>query len=174
MLSRQPIDPQVYRDAMSRFGGHVQLATTALGEFFEGPGTTSRRPDELVTAVELPPLPAGRAGSAYVRLEYRRAMEIAVVGAAALMSIDESGRIVEGRVALTAVAPVCLRVPEAEKLLADRPASADTIEKAAEAAAGAAQPIDDVRGSAAYRRAMVSVIARRALERALARAEEAR
>ena len=101
-------------------------------------------------------------------------MEIAVVGAAALLSLDESGRIVEGRVALTAVAPVCLRVTEAERLLADRPASAETIEKAAEAAAGAAQPIDDVRGSAAYRRAMVSVIARRALERALARAEEAR
>ncbi len=162
------------------FDGSVELTSAggrrsvALGEFFEGPGKTSRRPDELVTAVELPPLPAGRAGSAYVRLEYRRAMEIAVVGAAALLSIDESGRIVEGRVALTAVAPVCLRVPEAEKLLADRPASADTIEKAAEAAAGAAQPIDDVRGSAAYRRAMVSVIARRALERALARAEEAR
>ena len=130
------------------FDGSVELTarpaggrSVALGEFFEGPGEDARAGRTSSSRLStLPPLPAGRAGSAYVRLEYRRAMEIAVVGAAALLSIDESGRIVEGRVALTAVAPVCLRVPEAEKLLADQPASADIIEQAAEAAAGAAQP----------------------------------
>ncbi len=100
-------------------------------------------------------------------------MEIAVVGAAGLIALDEGDRIVEGRVALTAVAPVCLRVPESERLLADQPASAEVVARAGEAAAAASSPIDDVRASAVYRRAMVSVITRRALERALARAREA-
>jgi CO/xanthine dehydrogenase FAD-binding subunit len=161
------------------FDASVELTSASasravpLGTFFQGPAKTARGADELVTGVDVPALPAGRVGSGYVRLEYRRAMEIAVVGAAALVALDDSDRIVEGRVALTAVAPVCLRVPEAERLLADQPASDEALAAAADAAATAASPIDDVRASAAYRRAMVSVIARRALDRALARAREA-
>ena len=68
------------------------------------------------------------------------------------------------------MAPVCLRVEEAERLLADQPAAAASFEQAAQAAAAAARPIDDVRASVEYRRAMVAVIVRRALERALQRA----
>ncbi len=141
-----------------------------ISELLQGPGTTARRPDELVIGVVLPPLPAGSVGSAYVRLEYRRAMEIAVVGAAALLALDDGGRISDGRLALTAVAPVCLRVPAAEAILAGADPTGEAIAEAAAAAAGAAKPIDDVRGSAAYRLAMVPVIARRALELALRRA----
>jgi CO/xanthine dehydrogenase FAD-binding subunit len=154
----------------------VELASTTgrralkLADFLEGPGETARKGNELVTRVEIPPLPAGRVGSAYVRLEYRRAMEIAVVGAAALLSLDDADRIAEGRIALTAVAPVCLRVPAAERLLADEHASSGVFDRAAEEAGSAARPIDDVRASAGYRGAMVPVIVRRALERAIARA----
>jgi len=144
-----------------------------LAEFLQGPGKTSREGNELVTAVDVPPLPVGRVGSAYVRLEYRRAMEIAVVGAAALLALDDAGSIVEGRLALTAVAPVCLRVPDGERILAGAASTDETFAAAAAAAAAAATPIDDVRGSADYRRAMVAVIAMRALERAHERAKEA-
>ena len=160
------------------FDASVELTSTdgvrsvALAEFFQGPGKTTRAPSELVTAVDVPPLPVGRVGSAYLRLEYRQAMEIAVVGAAALLALDAAGSIVEGRVALTAVAPVCLRVPDAERLLAGAAATADTFAAAAAAASDAARPIDDVRASAEYRRAMVAVITRRALERAHERAKE--
>jgi aerobic carbon-monoxide dehydrogenase medium subunit len=160
------------------FEASVELASAArrrtlpLADFFTGPGATSRAGDELVTCVEIPPLPAGRVGSAYVRLEYRRAMEIAVAGAAVLVSLDDADRIVEGRIALTAVAPVCLRVPAAERLLVDERASPEILDRAAEAASAAARPIDDVRASAEYRGAMVPVIVRRALDRALARARE--
>lgn len=161
------------------FDASVELTSTdgkrsvPLSEFFQGPGKTTRGPSELVTAVDVPPRPVGSVGSAYVRLEYRLAMEIAVVGAAALLALDGGGRVVEGRVALTSVAPVCLRVPEAERLLAGADATEETFAAAAAAAGLAAKPIDDVRASAEYRRAMVSVIARRALERAHERAREA-
>lgn len=162
--------PLLVLDASVELASNDSRRTVALADFFRNPGKTARERDELLTAVSVPGPPAGRVGSAYVRLEYRRAMEIAVVGAAALLALDDTDRIVEGRVAITAVAPVCLRVPEAERLLADRPASAASFRSAATAAASAAQPIDDVRASAGYRKAMVAVITERALGRALQRA----
>jgi CO/xanthine dehydrogenase FAD-binding subunit len=162
--------PLLVLDASVDLRSRDGTRTVSLADFFEGPGQTVREPTELLTGVSIPALPAGRVGSAYVRLEYRQAMEIAVVGAAALLSLDDTDRIVEGRVAITAVAPVCLRVPEAERRLADEPASPASFEQAAQAAAAAARPIDDVRASSEYRRAMVAVIVRRALERALRRA----
>jgi CO/xanthine dehydrogenase FAD-binding subunit len=143
--------------------------TLALGDFLRGPGQTALAPHELLTAVVVPPPPRGVA-SAYVRLEYRQAMEIAVVGAAALVALDGERRLAEAKLALTAVAPVCVRVPAAEDALRGAAPTDERLAEAARLAADAARPIDDVRASARYRRAMVSVIARRALELALARA----
>jgi CO/xanthine dehydrogenase FAD-binding subunit len=144
--------------------------TLPYSEFVRGPGSTDRRPGELLTAVRLPALPRGRAGSAYLRLEYRQAMEIAIVGAAALLVIDPDGRCTDARLALTAVAPTCVRVHEAEARLRGRMVDVAALSHAAEASAPAARPIDDVRASADYRRAMTVVIARRALESAWRRA----
>jgi carbon-monoxide dehydrogenase medium subunit len=90
-----------------------------------------------------------------------------------LLALDDSGRVVEGRLAITAVSPVCIRVPAAERALADGEPSDELFAAAAAHAAAAAKPIDDVRASADYRRAMVDVISRRALERAVTRAREA-
>ena len=133
------------------------------------PGRTSAAADELLTAVIVPP-PAPASGSAYIRLEYRRAMEIAVVGAAALLTLAADGSIVAARVALTAVAPTIVRAPVAEEVLVGAPATAATFRAAAEAAAAAAQPISDVRASADYRRAMLVVVVARTLAAAAARA----
>jgi CO/xanthine dehydrogenase FAD-binding subunit len=162
--------PLLVLDASVELKSREGTRTVPLGDFFQGPGETVRKPNELLTTVSIPGLPAGRVGSAYVRLEYRQAMEIAVVGAAALLSIDDGDRVVEARLAITAVAPVCLRVPEAERLLVDQVASPASFEAAAQAAAAASRPIDDVRASADYRRAMVAEIVTRALGRALQRA----
>lgn len=129
-----------------------------------GPARTARRPNELLTALVLPPPARGKQSSAYVRLEYRRAMEIAIVGAAVMFVVDGDGRCAESRIALTAVAPTCVRAPAAEAILRAQLLSADLFERAAEGAAVAARPISDVRGSAEYRRAMVPVIVRQALE----------
>ena len=159
------------------FDAHVELASAGgsrrvpFGSFVTGPGRTSAQTGELMTAVVLPaPEPRGRMGTAYTRLEYRLAMEIAVVGAAAMIRVDDADRCVEARIALTAVAPTCVRAAEAEQVLRGSAADEARIEQAAQAAAAAARPIDDVRASAPYRSAMVPVIVRRALTRALDRA----
>jgi CO/xanthine dehydrogenase FAD-binding subunit len=141
-----------------------------LDELWTGPGRTSARPGELLTAVTAPPVAPGT-GSAYVRLEYRRQMEIAVVGATAVVELD--GDVVRAaRIAITALAPTIRRVPEAEAALAGTDGGRAAAERAAALAAAAAQPITDVRGSLEYRRAMAAVIARRAIVAAVARARD--
>jgi CO/xanthine dehydrogenase FAD-binding subunit len=156
------------------FGAAAVLASTAgerrvpVEELFVGPGATSAQPGELLVAVELP-APADGGGSCYARLEYRRQMEIAVVGATCAVTLED-GRVADARVAITALAPTIRRVAEAERALAGSDGGSAAVEAAAEAAAAAAQPITDVRAPADYRRAMAVVIARRTIAAALARA----
>jgi CO/xanthine dehydrogenase FAD-binding subunit len=138
----------------------------AVEDLLTGPGRTAARPDELLVAIELP---AAAGGSCYARLEYRRQMEIAVVGATCAVTLDGS-RIGSARVAITALTPRIVRVPDAEAALAEGDGGADAVQAAGDAAAAAAQPISDVRASADYRRAMAAVIARRAVTAAIARA----
>ncbi|MFL5791605.1 MAG: FAD binding domain-containing protein [Actinomycetota bacterium] len=141
--------------------------TIGLDALWTGPGKTSAAPDELLVAVDLP-APVGGTGSCYVRLEYRRQMEIAVVGATAVVVLD--GDVTDARIAITALTPTIRRVPEAEAALVGSAADADAVRAAARAAAAAATPISDVRASADYRRAMAEVMASRAITAALTRA----
>ncbi len=143
-----------------------------VDELFTGPGTTVAQADELLVAVDVP-APAAATGSSYVRLEYRRQMEIAVVGATAVVTLDadaDAGAVSGARVAITALAPTIRRVPEAEEALTGTDGGAEAIAAAAAAAAAASTPISDVRASETYRRAMAEVIARRAIAAAIARA----
>ena len=89
------------------------------------------------------------------------------------MTLDGSGRVADAKVALTAVAPTCVRASATEEALRGAEPSASALAQAAALAAEAARPIDDVRAPAAYRSAMVPVIVRRALERAVERARRA-
>ena len=142
--------------------------TVGLEELWTGPGATTATREELLTSIELPD-PAPGTGSAYVRLEYRRQMEIAVVGATAVVTVD-GGAVTDARIAITALAPTIRRVPEGEAALTGSAGDADAIAAAAGATAAAATPISDVRGSAGYRTAMAEVITRRAITAALTRA----
>ena len=139
-----------------------------LGDLWTGPGRTCAASDELLVALHLESRPA-RSGSAYVRLEYRRAMEIAVVGAAASVTLREDGAVCTGRVALAAVAPTIIEVEGVADLVAgvSTDQAASLVE---EAAAGQALPISDLRASARYRRHTVGVMAKRALRAAARRA----
>jgi CO/xanthine dehydrogenase FAD-binding subunit len=139
-----------------------------VAELLTGPGTTSAEAGELLTAVEVP-LPADGTGSAYVRLEYRRQMEIAVVGATASVTLA-GGEVAAAGVAITALAPTIRLVPEAAGALVGSDAGEEAVAEAARAAAAATEPISDVRASADYRRAMAEVVARRALAAAVSRA----
>lgn len=140
-----------------------------VDELLTGPGATSAAPGELLSEVRVPMPERSGTGSAYVRLEYRRAMEIAVVGATAVVRLD-GDRVTDARVAITALAPTIRRVPDAEAALADSDGGGDAIAAGARAVAAACEPISDVRASSEYRRAMAAVIGRRAIEVALRRA----
>ena len=142
--------------------------TLAVDELLAGPGQTTAAPGELLEDVRVPRSPEGT-GSSYVRLEYRRQMEIAVVGATAVVRLD-GGRIQHARVAITALAPTIRRVADAEAALEGSEGGPDAVDAAAQAVAAASRPISDVRASADYRSAMATVIGRRAIEVALARA----
>lgn len=137
-----------------------------LAAFLTGPGTTVLGRGELLTGLRLPPPPAGAYG-VYHKLGRTKIADLALVGVAVLGYPDAGNASGYGfRIALGAVAPTPIRVPAAEAILAEAVDEA-AIAAAAEAAKQAAHPIDDVRASAAYRRAMVQVLARRGIERVL-------
>jgi carbon-monoxide dehydrogenase medium subunit len=141
--------------------------------FLLGPNRTARRPDELLTRVSLPAPPPG-AATAFLKAGRRRAMEISVVCVAARLTLDaRRERCLEARVALGAVAPTAVRAHEAERALEGQPVGEEAFRRAAEAAQRACRPIDDVRASAAFRRHLVGVLVRRALDRCVERARRA-
>lgn len=137
-------------------------------DLWTGPGRTSAQPGELLVDVSMPALPA-HSGSAYVRLEYRRAMEIAIVGASACVTLD-SDTITAAKVALTAVGPTLLRSPAAEAAIIGTRGDAAALEAVAAGASDDASPISDLRAKEDYRRAMIGVIAKRAVDVAVRRA----
>ncbi len=156
------------------FGAEVELRSSAgsrrvgVADLWTGPGRTSAQGDELCTAIHLPSRPAG-SGSAYVRLEYRRAMEIAVVGAAASITLAADGAVVSLSVALTAVAPTIIAVGGTDTL-AGRQVDDALLADVAALASSQAVPISDLRASERYRRHCVGVMARRAVDAAARRA----
>ena len=152
--------------ALRSAGGHRLVA---LSELWAGPGRTTAAADELCVALVLPPRPP-RSGSAYVRLEYRRAMEIAVVGAAAAVVLEADGTIHSVALALTAVAPTIVAVRGLGELIGADTNDKATLEAICAAASAQASPISDLRASDRYRRHCVGVMARRAFEAASHRA----
>lgn len=135
-----------------------------LEEFFTGPGETVLDRGELLTEVILPPLDH-RVRGVYLKHTYRRAMDIAIVGVATLVQFGPKDSVCqEARIVLGAVAPTPLRVREVEAVLENAPLTDDRIAEAARLAAQLARPIDDTYSSAWYRREMVEVLTRRALQ----------
>ncbi|MDP7643156.1 MAG: xanthine dehydrogenase family protein subunit M [Anaerolineales bacterium] len=144
--------------------------TVPLDEFFTGPGQTILAPGEILTEIRVP-TPTSASGAAYLRHSVRPLMDLAIVNVAAAVVLDEEGRsFTDVRIALGAVAPTPMRAQKAEAALRGQAVDEHLLDQAAELAAGEAQPISDVRSSAEYRRAMVRLLTRRALDRALARA----
>ena len=139
-----------------------------MGDFFTGVRKTVLGPDELLIEFVVPARPA-RSGGSYIRHTPRRELDIAVVGVASEITLN-NGVCGKARIVLAAVAPTPVRATAAEQALEGQPLNAQTIERAAEAAVQAARPIDDQRGSADFRRHLVMVLTRRTLIVALERA----
>lgn len=139
-------------------------------DFCVAPGRNALLAGEFLVAIHLPP-PPQRFGAHYLRFTPRNEMDIAVAGAgASVVLAADAVTISAARLALGAVAPVPLLVAEAGDWLVGRAASRENVEHAARIAQQAARPIDDMRGTAAQRKHLSYVLARRALEKALERA----
>lgn len=139
--------------------------TMGPGGFFAGPLMTGMRPDELLTGVTLPYLPAG-ARSAFYEVA-RRIGDFALAGVSVVVQTDEAGVCTFARLGLCGVGPVPLRAGEAEAALVGTTLTPAALAEAGRLAAAAADPDTDVHGTAAYRKMLVGVCVRRALAMAL-------
>lgn len=144
----------------------------AVEDFCIGPGRTSLARGEIVTGLRIP-APAPATGKVYLKHGRRDQMELATVGVAVTLTVQR-GICREVGIVLAAVAPTPLRARSAEAALAGRRIDAAAITAAAEAAMREARPIGDVRAGADYRREMVRVLTRRAIEQAAQLAQDVR
>lgn len=164
----------------------VKLATVKgervvpLSEFYRGVRQTVMQPDEMLMDISFPAM-TGNQRAAFVKLGLRRAQAISIVNAAVVVSF--SGAPGEGptnttvesaKITLGSVAPVIIQARDAQAYLASRQLNETTISHCAELAKGAAQPIDDLRGSAVYRSEMVRVCVSRCLQMIQRRDERAK
>jgi CO/xanthine dehydrogenase FAD-binding subunit len=138
--------------------------------FCTGPGRTVLERGEFLVSIRIP-RPAPRTADAYLRLIPRSEMDIAVAGAGVSVTLDAAGVCTAARVAIGAVAPTARLVPEAASALIGSRVDDRALEHAAAAASAAATPIDDKRGTVAYRRSVVGVLTRRAAASAAIRAK---
>ncbi len=165
--------PLVAAGASARIVGAKGTRTAPVGDLMTGPGQLALEPGELIQSFSVPALPA-HTGTRYVRHVPRREMDIAVVGIAALVTLeDDLETIKDASVVLSAVAPTWPHATTAEQALRGQPVNDKTLADAGEAAAADSRPISDVRASAEYRRMMVDVYTRRALATAIERARSA-
>jgi len=141
-------------------------------DFCTGPGANALQPGEMLVAIHMSQ-PKPNSGAHYLRFIPRNEMDIAVVGVGAFVELGgrSKSRVFKTvRLALAAVAPTPLPVPEAVAALEGQPVNDETIAAAAAAAQQVAKPISDMRGPAEYRRHLVGVLTKRALIGAVKRA----
>lgn len=156
-------------DAQVELGSRSGARIMPIGQFVTGNRRTARRPDELVTSLFVPdPLPGATVRSAFEKLGSRAYLVISIAMVAAVVELGADRRIARARVAVGACSEVAQRLGSLEAELEGQPATSASAELVrAEHLAGLA-PIDDVRGSAAYRREAAVTLVRRALATVLA------
>ena len=159
--------------AVCTIAGPAGWRTLPVEDFCVAPGKNALLSGEFLVSIQLPAPPPGF-GAAYLRFIPRNEMDIAVVGVGAAVALDAAGERFENvDVALAAVAPRPLYVTEIGDALRGRTVTVEAIDEAAALAQAAAQPISDMRGTAAYRKHLTAVMTRRTLSRAVARARTA-
>jgi CO/xanthine dehydrogenase FAD-binding subunit len=147
--------------------GHSQAP---LADLFVAPRKTSLAPDELLTAIIIPKANLGKP-VAFQKFGLRKGQALALVNAAAAFWVDrDKNSFVQPRIALGAVAPTVIRATRAEAFLEGKTISDEAMAEAGRIAASEAKPISDFRASADYRRELIAVLTKRALESAYARA----
>jgi len=160
--------PLVTLEAEAVIAGPKGERRVPMAQFFSGVRETVLAPNEMLVELSVPS-PGAHSGGQYLRHTPRRELDIAVVGVASQLTL-ENGRCVKARIALASVAPTPVRATAAERALEGQTVTPELIERAAGLAVDAAQPIDDQRGSIEFRRHLVRVLTRRTLVTARERA----
>lgn len=145
-------------------GGRRQMPLTA---FFVGPRKTILKPTELLVEIIIPKKNLGKPAH-FLKSGLRKGQALALVNVAASLWVDkDKNTFIEPRIALGAVAPVVMRATQAEAYLEGRAVTPEAMMEAGRIAAGEARPITDFRASAEYRRDLIAVLTKRALESAV-------
>jgi len=161
------VPPLMSLDAELTLASKSGQRTVPLDEYCLGYKQDARRPDELITKISWPRLPANAVNSFY-KLARRKGDAITITGVAVTVAA-EGGKCAMARIVLGAVSPVVLRAKAAEAMLEGEALTAELIADAASRAAGECSPIDDVRASAEYRRHTVEALTRRLVSQAWGR-----
>jgi carbon-monoxide dehydrogenase medium subunit len=156
------ITPLMALDAQVTLSSTQGQRTIAFEEFFKGVRKTDLQPNEMVTDIAFPAMQTNERGC-FLKLGLRRAQAISVANVAVILSWD-GAKVKKARIALGSVAPTIIRAREAEEFLISKTLSESTIERAAELTTRAVKAIDDVRGSARFRKEVVHNYTARALQ----------
>lgn len=162
------LPPLLVAGATVELTGPDGIRTLSLTDFVTGRRQTARAPDELVTALGVQPV-SDRTGEVYLKVGPRSGMEVALVGMAVRLTLDEQ-TVTDARVAVCSVGPVPYRVSDAEEILEGSRLGEDVVGEAGAAVAASASPIDDQRATASYRRRILPGLLARAVQIAAARA----
>ncbi len=136
-----------------------------IENFFTGPLKTVLRPGEILAEVQVPNLPP-QSGGAYIKHTIRKTMDLAIIGVAALVTMDGNA-MSDIRIALGTSAPTVIRARRAEGILKGNEISDDLLEKAGQVALEESSPRDSLRASAAYRSKLIKVLVPRAIKQAV-------
>jgi aerobic carbon-monoxide dehydrogenase medium subunit len=159
--------PLMAYDARVILESTKERRTVPLNRFFLGPGLTEIRPDEILCHIEVD-IPSEGAGAGYLSVGVRKAQDCNLVNVAAFLALeDDRETIKSARIIMGCVGPTPLRSPSAEEILIGKKAAQALFAEAGRAACSDSRPVDDFRGSAHYKRAMVGVLTRRTLSIAL-------
>jgi CO/xanthine dehydrogenase FAD-binding subunit len=157
-------------EAVAVIAGPQGQREVRVEDFCTGPGKNALAAGEFLVELKFPARPA-HSGSHYRRFIPRNEMDIAVVGVAAAVVLDDKlEKFVSARVALGAVGPTPIFAQEVGNVLAGQPVNDETIGKAADVARTLAKPIDDMRGTKEFRVHVTGVLTRRVIEEAVQRA----
>jgi len=143
-----------------------------IADFFKGPGKTDLAANEILTGFKLP-IPPANSGAHYIQLGKRQSSEINVVNVGSFLEYDpDTKKVIKAKIALGSVAATPIRALNAEKTVTGKTADEPAFYKAGETARREdCKPIDDFRGSAAYRQAMIGVLTKRTLQTAFEQAK---
>ena len=156
--------------AVANVIGPGGMREEAVENIVTGPGKTSLADGEFIVSFSFPKK-APHTGDCYLRLTPRTEMDIAVVGAGVCLTLDDSGTCTAARVSIGAVAPTPLLVADASDALIGTKVDDAALENMVTAVRAACDPISDKRGTREYRIKTAGVIARRAAQKALERAQ---